>query len=136
MTKAKKELKLNKIIPLVIYPFDVLISFNQTDEELGKVLRRLGVKEHEDVNWKMERVTGVGRTCRFEHGGTMIRLKNFPDSSFDYGCLNHEIFHAVCYIMDAVGMPLQVGVSDEAYAYLIGYLTQEIMKAINKEWTK
>lgn len=107
----KKKHKLNFIIPLVIYPFDILVSFGETDRELGAKLKSLGIHGQEDL-WHLKANTGVGRTCRFDNGGTLIRLKNFPDSEFDYGCMQHEAFHAVCYIMNSLGMSLEIGVSD------------------------
>lgn len=107
-----------------------MISLGETNEELEKSLRRKGIKKDEDDLWKMEGITWRGRTCRFQTGATLIRTRNFPDSSMDYGCLQHEIFHAVTYIMDSIGQPLSVGVSDEAYAYLIGHVTEQTMRKI------
>lgn len=52
-----------------------------------------------------------------------------PKSVTDYGTLAHEIFHAVTFILTRIGMSL-TNESDEAYAYLIGYLTKEIYKHI------
>lgn len=132
--KSTKKLKLNCIIPLVIYPFDVMISFAQSDEELGKILQAKGIDGQEEL-WQMEE-TGIGRCCQFPTGSILIRLKFFPDSSFEYGCLQHEVFHATCYVMNKVAIPLEMGISDEAYAYLTGYLTEKIFYQIGKTLRK
>ena len=37
--------KLNIIIPLVIYPFDVMVSIGQTDKELSLELLKYGIED-------------------------------------------------------------------------------------------
>jgi hypothetical protein len=128
--KMKKS-KLNSIIPLIVYPFQVMVSFNESDEELGKKLIRLGV-DNEDHLWQFDRETQIGRACQFKCGALLIRLKKFPDTPFEYGCLQHEVFHAVTYLALSIGLVLEIGVSDEAYAYLVGYLTEQIFIEIRK----
>jgi hypothetical protein len=121
---AKKVL--NVIIPLVVYPFDVMFSFGETDEQLKKSLDKVGCEWSDKMEY-----TGMGRFCMNEKNQSLIRVYNIPKTCEDYGTLQHEIFHAVTYIMDRVGMKLKLHTNDEAYAYLIGYLTAEIYKKIN-----
>lgn len=120
----------NFIIPLVVYPFDVMISMGENDSSLFKKLRSTNVGEHELVNAKFDGDIGLGRYCMFECGASLIRIRNYPKSNSDFGNLQHEIFHAVVSVMWRIGMKLEIYVSDEAYAYLTEYLTTEIYKRI------
>jgi len=71
----------------------------------------------------------------FGCGATIIRLWNYPTYPEDFGSLAHEIFHAVSFVMYRIGQTLEIRVSDESYAYLIGYLTTQIYKKLNS-WQK
>lgn len=109
-----------------IYPFDVCISINQSDEEVLKSL------ENNDGDWSL--ITNLPETCvaRFVMSPsnlTVIRL--FIENTIPHNYIAHEIFHVVTFIMDRVGIKLKLMVSDEAYAYLIGYLTEQIYKVIS-----
>jgi hypothetical protein len=83
----------------------------------------------------MDTKTSQGRAVIFECGATIIRLWNYPTYPEDFGSLAHEIFHAVSFVMYKIGQTLEIRVSDESYAYLIGYLTKEIYKKLNT-WQK
>jgi hypothetical protein len=121
---------LNFILPLKIYPFDILVSFGETNEQIDKVLNKYNLTE-DDVNLAtITSRTVQGRTVMFSTNQTMIRLKKYPVTPTDYGDLQHEIFHAVTFVLDRIGMKLVVLESDEAYAYMVGYITTEIYKRI------
>jgi len=115
----------NFIIPLVVYPFDVMVSLGETDDQLKNVLTKLNV-EWEDL-MKCE---GKGRFIMNGKNQSIIRTSFYPKTCEDYGHLQHEIFHAITFIMSRVGMKLKLLQNDEAYAYLICYLTTEIYKKI------
>lgn len=116
-----KRKKLNVIIPCVVYPFDIMFSFGETDEELRKQVERRGAKWSDGM-----KCTGKGLFYMSDNNESIVRLYNFPTTPTHYGTLQHEIFHAVTFIMDKVGMKFELLKSDEAYSYLIGYLTAEI----------
>ena len=123
---------MNKIIPLHIYPFDVMVSIDETDSKLKKKLKSYGISGlGRDSSWKYPNSTATGRTIMFPSNQTLIRLRSVPKTPFEFGVLAHEIFHAVTFIMHKIGMKLKIMQSDEAYAYLIGYLTKEIMIILN-----
>ncbi len=115
----------NFIVPLVIYPFDVMVSMGESDEVLFKKLRStvdendLHIAQYKDDNCK-------ARAVLFTSNQPLIRMKNIPKTNKDYGDLQHEILHLTCFIMDRIGMELVVTKSCEAYAYLVGYLTEKI----------
>lgn len=122
-----KDKKLNHIIELVVYPYDVMVSFGQTDEELKEVLSTYKLDEH-DIDKAMfgSNETVQGRAVAFSNNASLIRLRHYPVTSKDYGNLAHEIFHCATFVMERVGIKFDLNVSDEAYAYLVGYLTKEI----------
>ncbi|MFA6096718.1 MAG: hypothetical protein WC788_03780 [Candidatus Paceibacterota bacterium] len=112
------------VISWGIYPFDVMISIGTTTEEVIKAITKLGC-ELSDNEKKLLEVTGRGRTVMLENGQTVIRLKSYSQS-----VLAHEIFHAVCFLFDRIGITFSSD-SDEAFAYAIEYLTREINYKIN-----
>lgn len=116
----------NFIIPLVIYPFDVMVSLGETDEELKKAFKKHKQFEHEDY-FKHE--MKYGRSSLLPNGNTVIRMKFYPANDYGFGSLAHEIFHTVMKVFDIVGIKW-CDESDEAYAYCISYLTTEIYKRL------
>jgi hypothetical protein len=113
--------KLNFIVPLVVYPFDIMVCIGQSDEQLKTELDKFG------VDWDDKfKCSGMGRCVMTDSNQTLLRLWSYPETNEDMGTLQHELFHAISMVMDEIGMPLVVGTSCEAYAYLTGYLTKEI----------
>ena len=97
----------------------------ETDEQLFKRLKRFGISETECEVAKLQ-YTNRGVTVIFERHETLIRLPKKPKTNEEWGVLQHEIFHATHLIMNTVGIELKHLVSDEAFAYVIGYLTEKI----------
>lgn len=130
MASKNKSQPLNFVIPLVVYPFDVMVSIAEPNENLKKRLIKCGVNESEiDLDHS---VTNRGRCVMFSGNQTLIRVYVRPETPAQYSHLQHEVFHAVQFIMDRIGMPLTYE-SGEAYAYLVGYLTEKIyQKCLNK----
>lgn len=118
---------MNFIVPLVVYPFDIMFSFGETDEQLKKSLKKYNCEWSDKMEYG-----GMGIFYINDKNQSLIRVYNIPKICEDYGTLQHEIFHAVTYILDRVGMKLKLRTSDEAYAYLIGYITKEVYLRINK----
>jgi len=119
----------------VVYPFDIMVSIGESDDEFIKSCTKILAKEHvgelkeDEVVCRMSQ-TQQGRTIMLSGNQTIIRLKSKPQSAREYGFMAHEVFHAVTFIMDRVGMKLKLMTSDEAYAYLVGYVTEEVYKRI------
>lgn len=112
-----------------VYPFDILFLFAYSDADVDKeLLEHVGEEALKDkflyaINGKQ------GRTVMFSGGQTLVRMKRIPSTPYDFGTLQHEIFHVVEFIMHRVGMKL-CHKSDEAYAYLIGYVTQKVYEKL------
>lgn len=132
-TAKKDNRKLNFIIPLVVYPRDIMVSFGETHDEVNKHLSKYNIELDEDERNHFDRSVCLGRTILFPTNQTLIRMKRIPGTTQEFGTLAHEIFHAASFILGRMGMPLQLEVSDEAYAYLIGYLTEEIYNKIHQK---
>lgn len=126
----KKNKSINFIVPLVLYPFDVMVSMGQTDDELEKIFDKYLIKA-DDITWRWHNETAQGRFCILSSNQGLIKLRKIPQTPEEYGFLQHEIFHYVTHILDRIGMKLILMKSDEAYAYMIGYLTKIIYEKIN-----
>ncbi len=135
-TPPKKAPTINFIIPLVVYPFDVMISVGQSDVQLGHSMDKYGLGEVlKDCDIELVRYTSdqnEGRAVIFPTNQSLLRIRKLPETAHEYATLAHEIFHIVTFILDRIGMKFVLLESDEAYAYLVGYLTEEIYKRINK----
>jgi hypothetical protein len=122
---------INKIIPLGIYPYDLMISFNESDKDFKKALKKFGITPKastETTVFEMDNIkTCVGRMVMFIGKQTVIRLNFMPKltNPFKMSLLQHEIFHAVTFFMLEIRTPLKNS-TNEVYAYLIQYLTGKI----------
>lgn len=113
-----------KVISLEIYCRDVVVSIGQTNKQLYKELKHKMSKSEFDYffsDWDESIVNG--RTLFHDSGFTIIRLKDLSED----GIIAHECFHAVCFIFDKIGIKLTKE-SDEAYAYLLQFLVNQIKK--------
>lgn len=101
-----------------------------SNKECENELNNLGFNQ-EDIELALfETDTVQGRAVMFSTNETLIRLRNKPKNEVQFGELQHGIFHCVTFIMSRIGMTLEIGVSDESYAYLTAYLTTEIYKRL------
>lgn len=108
-----------KIIPFIIYPFDVMVISDGNYKHILKLLRdRLPKDCYNEIDLLNDEYDA--KTVRFKNGATCIVL-----NKTDNATIAHESFHAVCYLMEAIGIELDHN-SSEAYAYALGYLVNEI----------
>jgi hypothetical protein len=121
-------MKINFIIPLKVYPFDVMVSIGESNKKLRKRLKAYGVckaDRYSDI-WHLSEVCH-GRGVFFGCGRSLVRLKKAPKTANQKGILSHEVFHVADFILRHIGIRLSED-SHEAYGYLIGYLVEEIYK--------
>jgi hypothetical protein len=121
------------IIKLGVYPFDVMVSIDETDETILKRLIRYGNTKEESEELLNLAETVRGRCVMLPSNQTVIRLKTLPKKYDMMSVISHEVFHATAFILDKVGMKMELFTSDEAYAYMIEFLTTEIYKKL-KIW--
>lgn len=74
-------------------------------------------------------LTGCGKCIEMTQNIIILRTWSYPIDPESHSTLAHEIFHVVDMVLRAVGMTLTVS-SHESYAYLIGYLTEQIYKRL------
>lgn len=135
----KKSKSYNFIIPLVVYPFDIMVSIGQTDADFRKSITKcmppsLLKDLEEDPSILSMPLTNDGRTVNLPIGHqTIIRIKRPIVAPRDHGVLAHEIFHAVSFILMRMGINLDIEKTDEIYAYLIDYVMTETFKHL-KGW--
>lgn len=67
----------------------------------------------------------------FDKGQSLIRIYSNKMDNTTNGILSHEIFHCAFAILTKVGINLNRE-TEESYAYLIQFITQEIYKNILK----
>lgn len=119
------------VIKLGVYPFDVMVSVDETDESISKRLIKYGnTKEEIDPLLNLSETTN-GRCVMLPSNQTIIRLKTLKNKYDMMGVVSHEAFHATAFILSNVGMKLELYTSDEAYAYMISFITTEIYKNLN-----
>lgn len=115
-----------KIIPIDIFVSDVVVSINQTDDELYNFLQyRFSRQEFNSAwhDWKAD-----ARTITHVDGFVVIRFRSKIKNNPDYiSLVAHEAFHAACSILENVGIK-HTRDTDEVYAYLIQLIVREILK--------
>lgn len=115
---------MEKVIPIDIYNTDLLFVVGSKQDLKDALKKHLDMDDAEDAYDVMvgniEDYT-LGRSAYLNSGQLALWL---PDAS-DKATLAHEIFHVACYLMEKVGIGL-CHESDEAYAYLIGYITKKV----------
>jgi len=127
----------NFIVPMVVYPFDIMFSINQTDKEFSNSLSKKLHKDHFDQFMSdahmphMESSNpGTARTIRLTGGQTVMRMNHWDGSAQMHGVVAHEIFHVIEFLFRRIEIKL-CNKSDEAYAYAIGYLTEKFYENMN-----
>ena len=131
--KVRKPKKAFAYINVPIYGSTVIVSINQTDDELLKsVMKARGLTDKTLAKLFISQVMRtesktLGLTSHIE-GVCIVRVFDELKTPEEYNTLVHELFHATDFILDHRGMSLVNG-SEEAYAYLIGFLMEKTMEA-------
>lgn len=112
------------IVKVPIYNLGLLVILGYDKERAVEILRQQGgdpaqLEEHHHYG---------GLACH--EAGTNRFLIHFPDrmprTVEHFADLQHEIRHITDYMMEHVGMVYHLDHSSEAYAYLTGFLTEQI----------
>lgn len=115
-------------IPVDIYGRYILVCINEEDEEdeeVKRILLESGYSEKKSSKVSSYWPVGIGAfTHVFKNRNCLMRFKiDNIDPEF-HEQVAHEIFHCAAGILDYIGIPLG-SKSEEAYAYLIGYITRQ-----------
>lgn len=111
-------------IPVEIYRTEVHVIYNESDEDALKYYSKFG------GDFKSGVILGDHTEARCicdSSGIVFVRFKENPEHS----TVAHEFLHATFFILNDRGLSLEAG-SEEAYAYLLGYLLDKFYSKINK----
>lgn len=126
-------------IELHVYPYTVYVVIGKP-ELFRNCMDLTWKKPEEDIieGWvktlKQNQEEGhFATTFHLESNDVIIFFANTvlpkQDPAMFQNYISHELFHAVSYVMKTIGMPLEED-SEEAYAYLLGYVTQEFYRQL------
>lgn len=116
---------MHHIISVDLYQQDLLVCFGDKFELHEALAPFIGEDDACEVIGNIPRAS-VGRTMIDEGRGIyFLWLPQVPSSAAHFGVLAHEIAHAAIGIMQKIGVSLSPE-SEEAYTYLIQYLTERI----------
>lgn len=124
MTKKTKEYGL---IDISQFYRDVIVCFGGK-ETLRKCLTEYHDEEKAEEILGLFDFSGLGKTIYSNEENVFVMwFPHLPKTAQDMGFLSHEIFHAACAVMSGIGCRPSDD-SEEAYAYLITFLTQKIIE--------
>lgn len=106
-----------------IYGQTIFLSFSK-----DALQNRFGLKD--------ELFDGFGGFCcihESKEGKVFIIYIQDQNGCICMGTVSHEAFHAIDFIFDHCGVCIQEGTGNEHFAYPLGWLVGEILKAGNRE---
>lgn len=119
----------NFVITIPIYNVSVMFSLGERPQDLEKKLKRWGVDTTTCLLWKLPETTKA-RAIQFKNSTQLLIMGVIPKTPSDYGTLAHELFHVVTMLLDRLNAPLEMNKNDECYAYLLGWLTEQVYKKL------
>ena len=117
------------LIELTPYHRHVYVSVGESDARLKAGLARLmpaSLVEQWVELIGPQHPSEDGKTAFIQGSGIVLRLRDYPTDARQFGVLAHEVFHVVEYLFTSVGLPHDPQTSSEAWAYMIGYIHQQI----------
>lgn len=133
------------VVQIPLYKQNVVFSLNQTDDQLlssivkcSTVWRKGQKRSKSDIKYLLDAFKGVvtidGRTVLYDSGVIIVRFYDFASLYLpeNLSTFTHELFHVISYIANQKGLELNSG-SEEAYSYLMGFITQEFFKVYQKK---
>ena len=116
-----------------VFPFDVIVSVNETREELMQFLdadRFPYLQDFDKDHEGYDHPSCDAMTYGTDAGPIIMRFKRLNYGRRQMGFLAHEIFHAVEFMLHRLNVPHDVWKTSEVYAYLLQYLTEQIHENI------
>ena len=115
------------IVDCGTYPFDVLVCVGiDYDDMITFLSKRCTLTDEEKEALIM---SGGGRSVILKTGQSVLQVTLAKNKPFFHGNLAHEIFHIVDFLFERVGIKYSDDFN-EAYAYQVQYLTEEIYKKL------
>lgn len=113
-----------KIINIEMYQRDLMVHFGDKESLKDNLSTFIGESKAMEVIEKIQD-TNVGNVFVLEGGESILHMPKIPTDSNGFSILAHEIYHITNSIMEKVGINMSSD-SEEAYAYLIQFLTKRI----------
>ena len=127
MSKKKQKKHIHEVVTDV-YNACLWVFFGSVDE-CADAMREHKVEERTIKDWRKHIDDFNGCNGLFTHNEeaniSLLWLPDVPTTVGEYGTLVHEIEHYVFYLFNRIGME-HTEASDEAYAYMLGYIFREI----------
>lgn len=111
-----------KYITCGIYKRGVTIFIGCYDEMLAWAKTEFTNPVYKDFLESMEEARAGDADCHYGEGSCIVRIPSFPKTPEEISYLDHELLHAVFYLMDYSGVTFIPGDPNEAYTYLKEYL--------------
>jgi hypothetical protein len=124
MLKKKQSIANLQVIPATIYPCNIYVFKGFTFEEAKEDLLEICGEDYK-VYINKHTFETPGHTIKTPQGSILIMLNR--DNLDDMPIIAHEAFHATEFIMEYINTPLTDSTS-EPYAYLLGYIVEQIIK--------
>lgn len=111
------------------YPFDIAVFIGYSHKEICNFIeKKKGYKLSDEEFEKLHR-QGKAKTVMLKGGQTVIQIGTGNHPVKFKALLAHEIFHAVEFLMEKVGIKYDID-SGEAWAYQIEYITGSIYEKL------
>ena len=120
-----------EVIIGTVYPFDVLVSINQTDDEFYSEVGHLSDDNLEEVFLNLDE-TVLARSYFTKNNVSIVRFVNIDKDDIPHGLISHEALHITSYMLNKVGINFNFE-TEEACAYLLHYIVDAIYLIIKKE---
>ena len=124
------------IIPISIdvYSTDVIFIYNMDNKKIKKKLKEIIKKEyHEKLKTLKLSSTSTTQGSFISNDPIKIIKINKAETLKDFlAILSHEVLHSVFHIMRNVSIGY-TNKSEEAFTYLMGHITKEIVHGIEQE---
>lgn len=120
---------MTKIIPIEIYSRDVMVHFGNRKKLRRELVKRFSKDEAGNIVGNFTDAS-LGKTVVLSGGQLILFMPQLPKSITDYAVLQHEIFHVAFFVLEKAGIVLN-DTCDEAYSYLIQFLTKRILQEFN-----
>ena len=124
--KPLNQNKMFKIIPVDVFSTDVVVSINQSYDELYECLCHRFTREEFNLAW--DDWKSDARTVTHSDGFIIIRFRDkIGKDSDSISLVAHECYHAAYSVLSRINV--QPGIeTEEVYAYMIQFLVREILK--------
>jgi hypothetical protein len=129
-------MKKSFVLPLGVYPYDLLFLVGYTHEQTIKEVQKHLPKELSDLEKKALKLGGNGG-MRFlsYHRALIILLKDFENTPYWAAVVAHEAFHAASALCEDIGIELCCQ-SEEAYAYITQFIVHRALQVLLKRKKK